>query len=125
VLLPLLYLLANSVDLCELRYICLQELNLAIFIQSLALLDDSVCGGLAPPHQVDARGDSILDEGLERIFSNAACAANCNALAMAQLIARGKGLAKQSYKTRTQLAESSIRCVDNVKSDHDGCDVRR
>lgn len=85
-LLPRLYLLASSIDLCELRHICLYEFNLAILVQSFALLDNSVCGRLVPSYEVNARGDCMLDEGFESELSNTACTTNCSLLADAQLI---------------------------------------
>jgi hypothetical protein len=65
-----LYFFAYSVDLCKLRYVCLQELDLTVRVQVRALFDYSLRGRLISADDIDAWGDSVLDEGLCSIFSN-------------------------------------------------------
>jgi hypothetical protein len=63
-------LLAHAINLPQLRNICLEELDLSILVQFLALLDDAIRCGFAAADDVDARGKGILNKGFGSVFSN-------------------------------------------------------
>jgi len=52
--LPLLDLFAHPVDLSKLCYVCLEKLDLAVFVQLRAFFNDSLCGRLGATDDVDA-----------------------------------------------------------------------
>jgi len=89
------YLLADVIDIRQLRDICLYEFDLSIFVQCLALLDDAIRSVLVASDDVDVRGYGVLYKSFRCIFADARCCSNWESVSM---LARGYILKIGAYQ---------------------------